>query len=103
MWDPSGGFLYLTKYIIFTIDLLLDLERSILCCKISGTPSSPADYVDDVEAATVSKYHTDRVQDMVDQYRGRWRFNFNAGKSVVMVQYMGKIDKLATLTAIIGF
>ena len=42
-------------------------------------------YADDLAAATVSKNHTDRVHDMVDEYGKMWRFNFNAGKSAVMV------------------
>ena len=81
----QGGILSLTKYIIFINDLLLKLENSKLCCQISRIPSSPAGYADDLAAATVSKNHTDRVHNMVDEYGKIWRFNFNAGKSAVMV------------------
>ena len=81
----QGGILSLTKYIIFIHDLLVELENSKLCCQISCIPSSSAGYADDLAAATVSKNHTDRVHYMVDEYGKMWRFNFNAGKSAVMV------------------
>ena len=81
----QGGILSLTNYIIFINDLLVELENSKLCCQISRIQSSPAGYADDLAAATVSKNHSDRVHNIVNEYGKLWRFNFNAGKSAVMV------------------
>ena len=81
----QGGILLLTKYIIFINDLLVKLEKSELCCQIAHIPSSPAGYADDLAAATISKNHSDRVHDIVNQYGRKWRFKFNAGKSAVLV------------------
>ena len=53
---------------MFINGLLIDLENSKLCCKISRIPSSPAGYADDLAAATVSKLHTDKVHNMVNDY-----------------------------------
>ena len=50
----QGGFLSLTKYVAFVNVLLVDLEKSKLCCSIRGIPSSPAGYADDLATATVS-------------------------------------------------
>ena len=69
--------------------MLVNLEKSDLCCKIDHIPSSPAGYADDLATATVSKFRTDMVHDMVHdmvyEYGKKWRFNFNASKSAVMV------------------
>ena len=81
----QGGILSLIKYIVFINELLLQLEESKLCCQIAHIPSSPAGYADDLAAATVSKNHTDRVHNVVNEYGKKWRFKFNAGKSAVMV------------------
>ena len=75
----------MVKYILFIDELLLDLEKSKLCCTIAHIPSSPAGYADDLAAATVSKQHTDMVHLMVHEYGRKWRFKFNAAKSAVMV------------------
>ena len=80
----QGGFLSLTKYITFINDLLVDLEKSDLCCTISRFPSSPAGYADDLATATISKHRTDRVHTIVYEYGNKWRFTFNAAKSAVM-------------------
>ena len=81
----QGGFLSLTKYITFINDLLVDLENTKLCCMISNIPSNPAGYADDLAAATTSKFRTDKVHIIVNEYGRKWRFNFNASKSAVMV------------------
>ena len=78
-------FLSLTKYITFINALLVDLEASELCCTIAQIPSSPAGYADDLATATISKFRTDKVHTMVFNYGKKWRFNFNASKSAVMV------------------
>ena len=81
----QGGILSLNKYLVFINGLLIELENSKLCCKISNIPSSPAGYADDLATATVSKFRTDQVHNIVNRYGMKWRFNFNAGKSAVLV------------------
>ena len=81
----QGGVLSLVKYLIFIDELLVDLEKSKLCCMMSHIPSSPAGYADDLATATVSKHHTDMVHSIVHKYGRKWRFKFNASKSAVMV------------------
>ena len=73
----------MVKYILFIDELLLDLEKSKLCCTIAHIPSSPAGYADDLATATVSKQHTDMVHLMVHEYGRKWRFKFNAAKSAL--------------------
>ena len=43
----QGGFLSLMKYTAFIDSLLLELERSQLCCTVCKIQSSPAGYADD--------------------------------------------------------
>ena len=81
----QGGILSLTKYLVFINELLEELEKSNLCCSIMSIRSSPASYADDLATATISKFHTDKVHTMVNNYGNRWRFRFNASKSAVMV------------------
>ena len=81
----QGGFLSLTKYIAFINELIVQLEESTLCCGIRGISTSPVGYADDLAAATTSKRKTDRVHDMVHEYGNKWRFQFNASKSAVLV------------------
>ena len=81
----QGGVLSLVKYIIFIDELLIELERSKLCCTISHIPSRPAGYADDLATATTSKFRSDRVHCIVHNYGRKWRFKFNAAKSAVMV------------------
>ena len=81
----QGGILSLTKYLVFINDLLDDLEKSGLCCTIGQIRSSPASYADDLAAATISKRRTDEVHRIVNDFGNRWRFNFNASKSAVLV------------------
>ena len=81
----QGGFLSLTKYVAFINELIVQLEESTLCCMIRGVSTSPVGYADDLAAATTSKRRTDRVHDIVHEYGNRWRFQFNASKSAVLV------------------
>ena len=81
----QGGFLSLLKYTAFIDSLILDLEQSHLCCNVCSIPSSPAGYADDLATATISKGRTDLVHKMVYEYGRKWRFNFNAKKSAVLV------------------
>ena len=88
----QGGFLSLTKYVAFINELIVDLEESQLCCRISGIPTSPVGYADDLATATLSKRKTDKLHDLVYEYGNRWRFQFNAGKSAVLVFGESKND-----------
>ena len=81
----QGGILSLNKYLVFINDLVIELENSKLCCEISSIPSSPAGYADDLATATTSKFRTDQVHNIVNQYGKTWRFNYNAGKSAVLI------------------
>ena len=81
----QGGFLSLTKYVAFIDGLLKTLEESKLCCSISKTPSTPVGYADDIASACISKLRTDKVLQIVHDYGYKWRFNFNAKKSAILV------------------
>ena len=81
----QGSFLSLTKYVAFINELIVQLEESTLCCMIRGISISPVGYADDLAAATTSKRKTDRVHEIVHEYGNRWRFQFNASKSAVLV------------------
>ena len=81
----QGGFLSLTKYVAFIDGLLRKLEDTKLCCSISKIPSTPVGYADDIASACISKLRTDRVLQIVHEYGCRWRFNFNAKKSAILV------------------
>ena len=81
----QGGFLSLTKYVAFINSLILELEKSKLCCQIRNVSASPSGYADDLAAACVSKCRIDRVMTIVNNYGRKWRFHFNAKKSAVLV------------------
>ena len=55
----SGGLLSLTNYIAFINDLMVQLERSDLCCAIGGIKCSPDGDTDNLAAATLNKSRTD--------------------------------------------
>ena len=81
----QGGFLSLTKYVAFIDALLNTLEQSKLCCTIMKIPSTPVGYADDVATACISKLRTDKVLQTVHDFGCKWRFNFNANKSAILV------------------
>ena len=81
----QGGFLSLTKYVAFINSLIVSLETSNLCCQIHRVPASPAGYADDLAAACTTKQKTDMVMDKVNQFGCKWRFQFNAKKSAILV------------------
>ena len=81
----QGGFLSLTKYVAFINSLILELERSKLCCQLHSIPASPAGYADDLAAACISKFRIDNVMTVVSNFGRKWRFQFNAKKSAVLV------------------
>ena len=81
----QGGFLSSTKYIAFINPLVEELEQSNLCCKVGLIRASPVSYADDLATACVSKGRIDKVLEIVFRFSRRWRFEFNAGKSAIMV------------------
>ena len=56
--------------------LIVDLEKSKLCCTIFGIPSSPAGYTDDLATAVVTKGRVDKVHKIVYDYSTKWRLIF---------------------------
>ena len=52
--------------------------------------STPPGYADDIATVCVSKYNMDKALSLVDTYGKRWRFNFNAKKSAIMVYGEGE-------------
>ena len=81
----QGGFLSSTKYIAFINPLVDKLELSDLCCKVGTIRASPVSYADDLATACISKRRLDYVLEMVYEYSRKWRFDFNSGKSAIMV------------------
>ena len=81
----QGGFLSLMKYTVFIDSLLRDLTTNGMCCTIYRIPTSPVGYADDLAACTLNKNRMDNVMKVVHQHSITWRYNFNAGKSAVLV------------------
>ena len=81
----QGGVQSLTKYIAFINELIENLEKSNLCCRILNIPSSPCGYADNLATAILSKRKTDKVHAIVANYGKKWCFKFNASKSAVLV------------------
>ena len=81
----QGGFLSLMKYTVFIDSLLRELEASNLCCAIYRIPSSHVGYADDLAACTINKHRMDQVMGLVSSHSDNWRYNFNPGKSAVLV------------------
>ena len=81
----QGGFLSLTKYVAFINSLIVSLEASNFCCQIHRVPASPAGYADDLAAACTTKQKIDMVMDKVNHFGCKWRFQFNAKKSAILV------------------
>ena len=81
----QGGYLSLMKYLAFINTLLINLEDSGLCCSIGCLNLSPLGYADDVAAASLGKYSTDRILDIAFKHSCKWRYKFNSKKSAVLV------------------
>ena len=81
----QGGFLSLIKYVAFINQLIVDLRNSGLCCRIDALSSTPPGYADDIATACLNKQRMDETLRIVDNYAKRWRFNFNAKKSAILV------------------
>ena len=86
----QGGFLSVTKYVAFINALLNELESSQLCCSILKVPSTPVGYADDLATASTSKTKADRALQLVHNFGRKWRFEFNARKSAVLVYGEGR-------------
>ena len=81
----QGGFLSSLKYIAFINSLLVDLGNANICISINGISCSPIGYADDMSAACRSKDRVDRVIKIVGDHGNRWRYEYNARKSAVLV------------------
>ena len=81
----QGGYLSLLKYTVFINSLLVELQNSGLCAKIYNTPSTPQGYADDLATVCLSKRRTDTVMDIVYNHGCKWRYDFNARKSGILV------------------
>ena len=68
----QGGFLSLLKYTTFMDPLLRDLENSKLGCSVSGVPTNPVGYADDMATCSVSKTKLDQALVLVSNYSNRW-------------------------------
>ena len=88
----QGGILSLIKYISFINSLLEEIEASKLGCSVSGIPSTPAGYADDLATASLSKWQSDKVHNIVHGHSKRWRYKLNAKKSAVLVYGEGKAE-----------
>ena len=81
----QGGYLSLLKYIAFINTLIERLEESNLCATIYGLSVSPLGYADDIASASTSKSKVDAVLKIVFEHSRKWRYDFNAGKSAILV------------------
>ena len=73
------------KYTAFIDSLIENLRGSELCSNVFQIRPSPIGYADDLAASTVSKHRMDGVMKIVHKHGCDWRYNFNAGKSAVLV------------------
>ena len=81
----QGGYMSLIKYTAFINSLLVSLQSSDLCCNIRRIPSTPVGYADDLAACCRSERKLERALKVVHQHGCTWRYQYNAGKSGVMV------------------
>ena len=81
----QGGYLSLVKYVAFINSLIVELRTSNLCCTISDLKVTPPGYADDLATACISKDRMDRVMCIVHRHGTKWRYQFNAVKSAVLV------------------
>ena len=85
MRDTSGGVLSLLKFVAFIDPLIRDLKRSTLGGQVTGIPTSPVGYADDMSTACISKVNVDKSLALIDQYAKKWRYSYNAKKSAILV------------------
>ena len=68
----------------FINELIIELQKSGLCCGIYGIQSTPPGYADDIATACDTKCKMDKTLGIVNDYGNKWRFHFNAKKSAIM-------------------
>ena len=81
----QGGFLSSIKYIAFINSLLVELQQSNLCIMVKTMKCTPVGYADDLSAACNTKNKMDKVMTLVNNHSNRWRYEYNAQKSAVLV------------------
>ena len=81
----QGGYLSLVKYVAFINPLIVELSQANLCCTISGLQTTPPGYADDLATACISKNRMDKVMKIFSNHGSKWRYQFNASKSAVLV------------------
>ena len=81
----QGGYMSLLKYTIFINSLPVQLKESGYCCKIYQMPSILVGYADDLAAGCINERKLNNVMKIVYQHGCTWRYEFNAKKSVVLV------------------
>ena len=81
----QGGYLSLLKYTAFIDPLLRELENSNLGCCVAGVPTNPVGYADDMATCSISKPLLDQSLALVSNFSNKWRYEYNAKKSAIMV------------------
>ena len=81
----QGGYLSLLKYTTFIDPLLREIENSGVGCCISGVPTSPLGYADDMATACLSKAKIVHVLRTVFSHSLKWRYKYNASKSAIKI------------------
>ena len=66
----------------------------MVCHRVVGIPSSPNGNAYDIAAATISKDHSNKVQEFVCNYGRNWRFAYNKNNSVGLVYRENKKEFL---------
>ena len=61
------------------------IEDSGLVCTISGIPTNPVGYADDMAEASINKNRIDRLLSLAHDHSRLWRYTYNARKSAIMV------------------
>ena len=59
---------------------------------VQSIPSTPVGYADDLASASTTKQKTDRALQLVHNFGRKWRFEFNARKSAILVYGEGRKD-----------
>ena len=54
---------------------------------INKIPSTPVGYTDNLASASTSKNKADRAPQQVHNFGNKWRFEFNARKSAILVYW----------------
>ena len=81
----QGGFLSLLKYTAFIDTLLRNIEQDDLGYRVAGIPTNPVGYADDMASACTSKTVVDKLLNNVHNHANKWRYEYNASKSAVLV------------------